>query len=193
MEDMTKTDKRIIRTKSSLHEALCSLLMEKPSAEITVKELAEKADINRKTFYIHYESVDDVLNEWFWEFVNTMTEEIKSIHAEVGVFSEEGIKLFVDFMRSEEKIINDLMNSPNVTTIMIKVQSILHERFSEEFSQIIKNKNQDIDCEIIASFIAGGVMSTYYECVIKKRSESEIDEMCRMLSVLILNALSSFI
>lgn len=37
------------------------LMSEKPSKSISVRELAERADINRGTFYIHYKDVGDLL------------------------------------------------------------------------------------------------------------------------------------
>ena len=45
--------------------------------KITVKELCEKAMINRRTFYLHYESIDDILNEVLSEMANDFLEYTK--------------------------------------------------------------------------------------------------------------------
>ena len=50
-------DKRVMKTRRSIHEAMTRLLAVKPIEEITVTELAEAAEINRKTFYNYYGSV----------------------------------------------------------------------------------------------------------------------------------------
>ena len=42
-------DKRIVKTKRAIHAAMTKLLAGKPIEEITVTELAEAAEINRKT------------------------------------------------------------------------------------------------------------------------------------------------
>ena len=61
---MEKTDDRRIRkTKKAVHEALLQLLTEKQLPAITVKELTLRADINRKTFYNHYNDIYAVLDE----------------------------------------------------------------------------------------------------------------------------------
>ena len=60
MEDMT-VDRRVKKTKRQLRQALMHLMTEKPSRSISVRELAERADINRGTFYIHYKDVSDLL------------------------------------------------------------------------------------------------------------------------------------
>lgn len=46
-------DRRVRKTKRQLRQALMDLMSEKPSKSISVRELAERADINRGTFYIH--------------------------------------------------------------------------------------------------------------------------------------------
>ena len=54
-------DRRVRKTKKQLRQALMDLMSEKPSKSISVRELAERADINRGTFYIHYKDVGDLL------------------------------------------------------------------------------------------------------------------------------------
>ena len=58
-----KTDKRILHSKRFIKEALIELMKTKNVARISVLELCKKADINRNTFYAHYSTPEDVLNE----------------------------------------------------------------------------------------------------------------------------------
>lgn len=53
-------DRRIARTRQALNDALIETLKTKPMDRISVKELCERADINRSTFYLHYESLQDL-------------------------------------------------------------------------------------------------------------------------------------
>ena len=46
-----------------MDEAFLALLEEKDFAYITVKEICERAGVNRSTFYLHYETVNDLLAE----------------------------------------------------------------------------------------------------------------------------------
>lgn len=54
-------DFRVRATLTAIDEALLSLVREKPLAQITIKELCDKAGIDRSTFYRHYHSVADVM------------------------------------------------------------------------------------------------------------------------------------
>lgn len=56
-----KKDRRVLRTERQLEEALITLLKTKTIQQISVKELAEAADITRATFYTHYRDAYDML------------------------------------------------------------------------------------------------------------------------------------
>ncbi|HBI63606.1 MAG TPA: hypothetical protein DDX51_00585 [Clostridiales bacterium] len=55
-----KEDRRIRRTKRLLRQALAELMNEKEFKDITVKEITERADLNRGTFYFHYTDTYDL-------------------------------------------------------------------------------------------------------------------------------------
>ena len=54
-------DRRIRRTDRQLHEALSMLIHEKPYDAIAVKEILDRADVGRSTFYAHFRDKDDLL------------------------------------------------------------------------------------------------------------------------------------
>jgi AcrR family transcriptional regulator len=56
-----RADRRIQRTRALLHEALGSLIREKPFDRISVAEILDRAKVSRSTFYIHYRDKDDLL------------------------------------------------------------------------------------------------------------------------------------
>jgi hypothetical protein len=58
---MGKVDRRVRRTRESLHKALISLTLEKSYDSITVQEVLDRADVGRSTFYTHFQSMDELL------------------------------------------------------------------------------------------------------------------------------------
>ena len=60
---MTRSESKYFATATRMDEAFLALLEEKDFAYITVKEICEKAGVNRSTFYLHYETVNDLLAE----------------------------------------------------------------------------------------------------------------------------------
>ena len=57
-------DRRGRRTKARLRQALTQLLGEKELRAITVRELTDRADVNRGTFYAHYKDIYDMLEQY---------------------------------------------------------------------------------------------------------------------------------
>ncbi len=60
---MNKSESKYFNTALKMDEALIDLLKEKELEFITVKEICERAGVNRSTFYFHYETIDDLLSE----------------------------------------------------------------------------------------------------------------------------------
>lgn len=56
-----KVDRRILRTRRQLAEAMLALLLEKEYDAITIQDITERADLNRATFYLHYGAKDELL------------------------------------------------------------------------------------------------------------------------------------
>ena len=56
-----KTDLRIRRTRERLGAALIALIVEKPIGNVSVREVLERAQVGRSTFYLHYKDKNDLL------------------------------------------------------------------------------------------------------------------------------------
>lgn len=68
-----KLDRRVHRTRETLGDALVALVQEKPFNQITVKELLDRADVGRSTFYAHYRDKDDLFTSDVDEFLQWMS------------------------------------------------------------------------------------------------------------------------
>ncbi|MGZ3305135.1 MAG: TetR/AcrR family transcriptional regulator [Asticcacaulis sp.] len=53
-------DRRVVRTRATLHQTLLSLILERGYEAISVQDICDKADIGRSTFYAHYTGKDDL-------------------------------------------------------------------------------------------------------------------------------------
>ena len=60
---MNKSESKYFNTALLMDSALIELLGKKDIAYISVKEICKKAGVNRSTFYLHYETIDDLLKE----------------------------------------------------------------------------------------------------------------------------------
>ena len=68
-------DRRIQKTRDLLHRALAALIREKPYDSISVKEILDRADVGRSTFYTHYRDKDELL-------VNAIHDLLRSVQSD---------------------------------------------------------------------------------------------------------------
>lgn len=76
-----KLDRRIVRTRKAINTALDKLLSENDVSKITVSAIAREADIDRKTFYLHYPSIDSLLTHRAEEIIEHVIDIIRG-HSE---------------------------------------------------------------------------------------------------------------
>ena len=57
-----KIDRRVLKTRAAIKVALDKLVKEQGMDKLTVSALAREANIDRKTFYLHYDSIDDLID-----------------------------------------------------------------------------------------------------------------------------------
>lgn len=60
---MNKNESKYFKSAEKMHNALITLLDSKDFEYITIKEICETAGVNRSTFYLHYDNVNDLLQE----------------------------------------------------------------------------------------------------------------------------------
>ncbi len=66
---MNKSESKYFNTAKKMDIAFLELLEQKDFEYITVKEICKKAGVNRSTFYLHYETISDLLSESV-EYIN---------------------------------------------------------------------------------------------------------------------------
>ena len=74
-------DRRVRRTKTSLHTALIGLARETPYPSIAVKEILDRANVGKSTFYTHFRDKDDLLESGIQEILCSLQDRTRSSNA----------------------------------------------------------------------------------------------------------------
>lgn len=119
---MDKAKSKYFNTAMLMDQALLLLLEKKDLDFITIKELCQKAGVNRSTFYLHYENITDLFNETIEmlnkEFYNSF--ELKSVaniikngQPEEAVFIKpEFIIPYLEFVKKNKRILKIIHEKP---------------------------------------------------------------------------------
>lgn len=106
----TKNNQRTRLSKLLFKNALMDLLKEKGSvAKISVRELCDRAELNRSTFYAHYNEPKDLLYEIETELLNATEEHLKKIGEENDAGAHKYILSFLQYIRQNDKQFRTLL------------------------------------------------------------------------------------
>lgn len=96
-----KEDIRVRKTITSIRKAFCEMICERPYEKITVKSLCERAMINKKTFYVYYETLDDLLLEVQDSYTAAYKKELGEYHLPEDL--AKTIRLFFEFSAKQDQ------------------------------------------------------------------------------------------
>lgn len=122
---MNKSESKYFNTALRMDEALLALLEEKDLEYITVKEICHRAGVNRSTFYLHYETIADLVNETleminqrFLSYFPQQEEEIlgnldSREREELVLVTREYLLPYLCFIRDNKKVYRAAFRNPS--------------------------------------------------------------------------------
>lgn len=155
------SDKRVIRTKKAIKAALFKIMEEKDISSITISELTEKANINRRTFYTHYRSITDILDEIEGDLVQALTELMRNF--DVKEYRTSAYNLFMglnDLISGEFDYYFQLVRVDMRGMLISRLKHVIKETTDKLLAQICRRTD---DISMISSFIVGGFFNSYLE------------------------------
>jgi len=138
-----KTDRRQIRTKQLIRDALLDLIPQKGLTKITVKDLTERADINRGTFYLHYKDVADLtdqLKEDIFADIPLLTSKIDPTDIKVAAKNNEPyepIQRLLEFLLSHSDFLRVMLLPQGDPQLTVQLKSSMKENMLKKFDQYL--------------------------------------------------------
>ena len=104
-----KSNQRVRLTKKMFKDAYIELMHVKNTDKITVKELCETAELNRSTFYLHYNEPNDILISIEDELIENVINYIDDISVNIINEPLTLIEVFLDFFKQNDEIFRLLL------------------------------------------------------------------------------------
>ena len=171
---MNKAESRYFSTAARMDEALIECLAKKDFAYITVKEICEKAGVNRSTFYLHYETVADLLRECV-EYTNNKCFEryssqladvqrrLKSGRLEDLIFiSPEYLRPYFEFVRENRRLFKVALSR----SAPLDTEGTFRRLFASVFSPVLDRfRFAERDKPYTILFYIGGLIAIVKEWI----------------------------
>src|SRR4051812_25225829 len=75
---LSKVDRRIVKSQEAIKKALIDIMSEKNFDQITIQNISDRANVSRKTIYLHYQDKFDLLDKLIEEHINELREMCES-------------------------------------------------------------------------------------------------------------------
>lgn len=180
-------DRRQIKTKKAIYAAFFDLLKEKEMSKITITELARRAEIDRKTFYLHFNSVSDIYNELGTKMVNILKETITD-YGETGLI-ESSYQLFItvnEILNEKLDLLQEIMKNNSFTAFIFNVKDELCKEIIKMYEQGAYGDAERF--KLKAEFIASGTVSMYLRWF-KGETNLSMDELALLAGSMIIHGI----
>ncbi len=147
-------DKRIVRTRLAVFNAVFELSTEKDLDKITVVELCDRAGINKSTFYLHYKSINECFQKCFDFFMSRILEFGKDMdYTQMSLAPEATVKKILDAVENNLVYVDRFRNSMIYDSAIRSVK----ERFISEICAANNISLKDNYHEVAKiTFLVGG-------------------------------------
>lgn len=190
---MNKSESKYFNTAKKMDLALISLLKKKPFEYITISELCEKAEVNRSTFYLHYENTYDLLDETTQHildvFLSYFTTDTKSIAFnlansnldELNFINSKYLTPYLTYIKENKEIFS---------TALSYIKSFNFDKVYERMFEYIFNPILDRfhypeeDRKYVMMYYLNGINSISFEWV-KDGCKKSIEEISKIIDICI--------
>lgn len=123
------SDRRVLRTKQAIRESFKELTSKYRISEITVTDITNNANINRKTFYNYYADINALLDEIEDEFISVFEEDLKKLQAETDFQNIYPVLQQLNaLIESNYDLYYALFQTDDSINILHKIEQLLKDR-----------------------------------------------------------------
>ena len=186
---MNKSESKYFNTAKKMDKALISLLEEKSFEYITVSEICKRAEVNRSTFYLHYENTVDLLDEtarfllddfmsYFNIDVKNITNRIKeSSLDELNFISNEYLQPYLTYIKDNKIVFSTVL----LHSVSFGFNDIFQRLYENIFNPILERYNYPTaDRKYAMMFYLNGIIAIVTEWL-KDGCEKTIEEVSRII------------
>ncbi len=150
--------KNSLRTRKTIKRVYSELIHEKKDIKkITVKELVDRANISKSTFYTHYEDIYDVSIDFEAEIISVVENLLNEYTNQNKVGFLEYFNKLVDIMKENEELYKNILTAEVPGQFMDKIKEMLKEAILKDKSTTLLS-NEPTRRQIQATFISNGLI-----------------------------------
>ena len=177
---MERMDRRVSKTKYAIQKAYFTLLKENSDKKITISEITRRANIDRKTFYLHYTSTEDIIREFS---KNKVDELIKRVVAEgfpEELYVKRVFSVFNEMICENMDVLRMLSGSGAYEYFFAQIKGLLVQRLLDAAEK--KEGFTPVQIRVVAEYFISGIVSAYVRWI-REEMPCSIEELADYISM----------
>ncbi len=180
--EQKKVDRRVTKTKRAIYNAFAELLSERDIGDITIRDIVDIADINRKTFYNYYSGIYALLDEIENSIVQTFEVALGEIDFRKAINSPNIIfEKLTAILNSNLEFYGHLISMKSNTSLITKIVDLLKGKTREAVIKQLPDLEKRAD--IILDFVFSGMLSVFQSWFLSEHRPS-IESVSETISLL---------
>jgi len=177
-----RIDRRVVRTRGQLQDALIALIPERGYAAMTVEDLCQSADVGRSTFYAHYTGKDALLRA-------TIDAHLQALALRRVADAPETRDLLFEFSRPMFEHAREFQSLHHA--LLAGGDDFIHDQFRELIRGAVRHEMtqkrigcEGIPAEMAVQYVAGAFLSvlTWWIAGDSDLASADIDDMFQQLA-----------
>lgn len=154
-----KMDRRVQRTRELLRRALLQLINEKGYDAVTIQDITDRANVGRSTFYLHYQSKDDLLVDHHSEFEIQIPMAEWSQDETPGDEAIAGLVAYLQSFARQRPMYLAIVKGKDGDLIMRGIQEQMVKNLQASLRAAFPAQEPTIPLDILCNYIAGAQIS----------------------------------
>ena len=177
-------DRRTRKTRKAIQNALMQLNVTKRINEITVTDVTQAADINRSTFYLHYNSVYEVLADIETTTTDTMFEIVNKFDpVQLPLNPYPLLKALTEEAEVDPPFGRFISDSKISTTFLPKLKKCFTDKVVEKVMEKFPDSDEKF-LQVAVTFMTGGVMDVYVAWL-RSENPMPLEDLCKYAATIV--------
>ncbi|MFC0439489.1 TetR/AcrR family transcriptional regulator [Kutzneria buriramensis] len=142
---MAEEDRRVRRTRRTLHEALIELVLERGYERLTVQDILDRADVGRSTFYAHFRDKEALLLASFDDIRDRLREDIDAA-------PDRPATLLFEHAYQHQRVYRALCGRQGGSLVIQHVHGLIGDALREQLAV------DGVPAEVVAEFHTSGIL-----------------------------------
>lgn len=175
--DVNEADQRVVKTREGIRAAFERLIETMPYGDITVSAIAREARISRRTFYVHYGTVEELLRQMARERIERAADAVQ-LEGELldpADYVREFSRAVLVMLREDPNLADNVIKNLSMAQLLDLAREPLKDIFREELSKRGVREADELDNCL--TFCLGGLFAVYDEWERSGRDSEAFDNL----------------